>query len=203
MFLLTVHTALGLPGSSDTAISDTWSTATHTHKMLRPSFNSLAGCPFNPDLVTVQDYYYFFFIPWYFIPGVWDIKQSVWCLERLQWGLGWHCYYYYYYYYYMHQSAKHLTMQTVGSNGRCRSSCRCIVSPYCIHFPTGSRSAHGKLISALCSCVESSGERRHCISTMCPGRDMSPWEYPIVNDASWASSVEPKFHGSCFLVASS
>ena len=29
-----------------------------------------------------------FFGPWYFIPRVWDIKQSVWCLERLQWGLG-------------------------------------------------------------------------------------------------------------------
>ena len=27
------------------------------------------------------------FLPWYFIPKVWDIKQSVWCLERLQWGL--------------------------------------------------------------------------------------------------------------------
>jgi len=62
------------------------------------------------------------FRPWYFIPRVWDIKQSVWCLERLQWGLGncksvrqadcvetldcrgdplvQECRYYYYYYYY-------------------------------------------------------------------------------------------------------
>ena len=57
-----------------------------------------------------------FFWPWYFIPRVWDIKRSVWCLEWLQWGLGncesvrqadcvetldcrdYYCYYYYYYF---------------------------------------------------------------------------------------------------------
>ena len=33
-------------------------------------------------------YYYYYFLTRYFIPRVWDIKQSVWCLERLQWGLG-------------------------------------------------------------------------------------------------------------------
>ena len=37
-----------------------------------------------------NDHYHIIIIfrPWYFIPRVWDIKQSVWCLERLQWGLG-------------------------------------------------------------------------------------------------------------------
>jgi len=41
----------------------------------------------NPDARSTLSYYYFF-LPRYFIPRVWDIKQSVWCLERLQWGLG-------------------------------------------------------------------------------------------------------------------
>jgi len=42
----------------------------------------------NIILVINYYYYYYYFRPRYFIPRVWDIKQSVWCLERLQCGLG-------------------------------------------------------------------------------------------------------------------
>jgi len=34
---------------------------------------------YTPVLTHSPDcYYYYFFLPWYFIPKVWDIKQSVW-----------------------------------------------------------------------------------------------------------------------------
>jgi len=59
----------------------------HTHCHRWPT----SACHFSRNTVCSLDLRHllllFFFRPWYFIPRVWDIKQSVWCLERLQWGL--------------------------------------------------------------------------------------------------------------------